>query len=272
MSYPQQPSGASGETVQPSPPPEFSPQPSPPPVTAPQALHYPSGPAGPPPGRPAGIVIGGIGMFAIGLGYLVSAIVAGISAFAMGFHPGMLAMLATTVGQHLSTGSTTLAEVATDLRFLPGLMMVLLNLLVAVAAFAGGALVLMSKPVGRVLSLVIAGGAILMTCGSGVNSITMLALGGGPVWFSLILLLVNLGLFVAAVAVVAVLAPRRVEEWMRQSGQTTPVAAPAMTAVPTQPVGYVPVQQAPAPQPSVAPPPPGQPPMDNQPPQAPPPA
>jgi|GEM_PF-2342908 len=291
MSYPQQPmpdySGASGEAAQPtsgpahpSPPPMVAPQSSPPPVAAPQPTPYPPvAPAAPPAQRPAGIVIGGIGMFAIGLGYFVSAIVAGISAFVIGLHPGMFAMMATTVGQYLSTGSTTVAEVGADLRFLPGLMTLLINLVIAVAAFTGGALVLMSKPIGRVLSLVIAGGAILMSCGSGTNSIAIMVGfgGGGPMWLQLVLLLVQVGLFIAAVAVVAVLAPRGVEEWMRQAGQTfagpAPMPAPAMTAaVPTQPVGYIPAAQPPAPQQPAAPPPVAQPPVDNQPPQAPPPA
>lgn len=240
MSYPQQPMpGVPGESTQPTP---GVGQPLPPPQPSLSAVPPPVySPVQAPPRRPAGIVIGAIGLFAIGMGYLLSAIMAGVAVFHMATIVGGFALPASSAGQFLSLGSTVTAG-ADGVALLPYVASLLIDLTMMIAAVTGGVLVLMNKPIGRVLAFAVAGGAILMSCATGGRTVAMLLVFSGETAVGLVGLSAFAALFVIAVAVVAMLAPRRVEEWMRQPGRTAPVFAPAMTgALPAQaPMGLAP--------------------------------
>jgi len=223
MSYPQQPMPDQNPIGEPAPPvAEMVGQPShpsPPSVTGPLFQPFGGGQA-PPPSRPVGIVVGAIGMFAIGFGYLVVIV---LNLFSM-------------------VRSWELLD--REPAFLVAELGVLLTQLIVVAiTVTGGALVLMNKPLGRVLSFVVVGGVLLVACQSATRDAGWLfAYGAHGSWLSqVVFVLLSLVLFIVSVVVVVMLAPQRVEEWLRNRHH------PASPGLPVQqPIGQAPmVQQTP---------------------------
>ncbi|MFD0557656.1 hypothetical protein FB566_2941 [Stackebrandtia endophytica] len=249
MSYPQQPmpdhSNPTGEPVSPSAG-AFGQSP-PPPIPAPLSPPLPGGrPL--PPSRPAGVVVGGVGMFVIGFSYLV---VIALGLFQLVERWGLL--------------SREPAFLITEL------VVLLTQLITLVVAVTAGALVLMNKPVGRMLSFGVVGAVLLIACHSVTRDSGLLISYGidhGRWIIQILFILLSVVLLVVSVVVGVMLAPQRVEEWLRNRPHPAVAGLPAPIQ---QPVGQIPGQQ----QPPGVPPVPGQPysgpptPTDYQPPQPP---